>query len=111
LDLRILDFNGKNYRLRVDPLNDLIDPATGKLKVKSNSITLEMKKKDNKYWGDLKPKAKAFDVKDEEGNKDPEKSLMSMMKDLYVNGDEEMKKSIAEAYTKSRERDARGTPF
>lgn len=61
VDLKILDFNGKNLRLVLNPLNNLIDPATGKLKVKSNSITLEMKKRENKYWGDIKPKARAFE--------------------------------------------------
>lgn len=56
LDLRILNFSGKNFRLKIAPLNGLIDPAASKLKVKSNSITLEMKKAKSKYWTDIKEK-------------------------------------------------------
>ncbi len=56
IDLRILNFNGgKNYRLKIQPLNDLIDPAASKLKIKSNSITLELAKKNlKKYWTEIK---------------------------------------------------------
>ena len=34
---------------------------------------------------------------------DPNESLMNMMRDMYQNCDPEMKKMIAEAWTKSRE--------
>lgn len=54
--MRILDFNGKNLRLKISPLNDLIKPAECKMKVRTNSIKLELKKKENKFWGDIKPK-------------------------------------------------------
>ena len=56
VDLRILNFNGKNLRLKISPLNGLIDPAASKLKVKSNSLTLEMIKSKTKYWDDIKEK-------------------------------------------------------
>ena len=36
-------------------------------------------------------------------NKDPNQSLMEMMRDMYQNGDPEMKRMIAEAWTKSRD--------
>ena len=59
LDLRILDFNNhKNYRLRISALNGLIDPASSKMKVKSNSIVLELKKGKAKHWDDVKEKKK-----------------------------------------------------
>jgi hypothetical protein len=54
LDLRILNFNSKNLRLKIAPLNGLIDPAACKMKIKSNSLTLELKKAKKKYWDDIK---------------------------------------------------------
>lgn len=41
--------------------------------------------------------------------KDPGASLMEMMKELYENGDEQMKKTIAESWTKAQQDKAKGT--
>lgn len=105
-DLRILNFNGKNWRLKIAPLNNLIDPAASKIKVKSNSITLELVKAKSKHWDDLKEKKSVLGggpaaKKGGEDEKDPGASLMNMMKDLYDNGDDQMKRTIAESWTKS----------
>lgn len=104
VDLRVLHFNGKNLRLKISPLNGLIDPAACKIKVKSNSLTIEMVKAKNKHWDDIKEKKKAAGDKstasskndDKEG--DPNASLMNMMKDLYETGDDNMKRTIAESW-------------
>ena len=107
LDLRILNFNGKNWRLKIPSLNNLIDPAASKLKVKSNSVTLELKKKEKKQWSDIKEKKLATQglgsskaKKDDDG--EPGTALMDMMKELYNTGDDTMKKTIAESWEKSR---------
>jgi calcyclin binding protein len=109
LDLRILNFNGKNLRLKIVPLNGLIDPAACKMKVKSNSLTLELKKAKKKYWDDIKEKksgllgtAAGDKKKDTYDKEDPGASLMSMMKDLYEKGDDNMKRTIAESWQKSQ---------
>jgi calcyclin binding protein len=113
-DLRILHFNGKNWRLRIGPLNGLIDPASCKIKVKSNSITLELKKAKSKYWSDIKESAALASApgaptkKGSEDGADPSASLMNMMKDLYEKGDDQMKKTIAESWTKSQQERAMG---
>ena len=60
IDLRILKFHGKNLRLKVGPLNGHIDPAASKMKLKSNSITLELVKAKTKHWDDLKEKKSAL---------------------------------------------------
>lgn len=39
---------------------------------------------------------------------DPNDSLMSMMKQMYEDGDDEMKRTIAKAWTESREKKAHG---
>ena len=60
-----------------------------------------MKKHENKYWTDIlrKEKKAAKMAK----NEDPNASLMNMMRDLYNNGDDNMKKTIAESWTKSQQ--------
>tara|TARA_B110000285_G_C14917212_1_gene510822 strand:+ start:586 stop:810 length:225 start_codon:yes stop_codon:yes gene_type:complete len=73
------------------------------------SITL-IKKNGKETWTDMKPKASI--VSKERGKAkatgDSEKDtanaygdLMGMMKDMYTNGDEKTKASIAEAWQKS----------
>ena len=60
------------------------------------------------FWDSLEKKKGLFGNKDEDSpaldkNKDPNQSLMEMMRDMYQNGDPEMKRMIAEAWTKSRD--------
>jgi calcyclin binding protein len=104
VDLRILHFNGKNLRLKIAPLNGLIDPAACKIKVKSNSLTIEMVKAKNKHWDDIKEKKKpsgetsSSSSKKDEKEGDPNASLMNMMKELYETGDDNMKRTIAESW-------------
>ena len=82
--------------MKIDPTNGPIDPGHSKIKVKSNSINIELKKSETKFWSDIKDKKKKETTKEEGG--DP---LMSMMKDLYMDGDENMKRTIAESWTKA----------
>lgn len=105
IDLRILDFNSKNYRLKISPLNGPIDAFTSKMKVKSNSIVLELKKAKSKWWDDVKEKKSKFSSdsasKEKDEDKDPSASLMQMMKELYETGDDTMKRTIAESWQKA----------
>ena len=54
------------------------------------------------HWTDLKPKNSLIsgktDDKIEDKNTDPQESMMSMMKDLYNNGDAKTKAMIAESW-------------
>ena len=103
--MRILHFNGKNYRLKISPLHDIIDPAASKLKVKSNSITLDLVKKKSKYWSDIKQTksltkaADEVDKKKKDGDEEnPSAGLMNLMKELYDTGDDNIKRTIAESW-------------
>ena len=115
VDLRILHFNGKNLRLKIAPLNGLIDPAACKIKVKSNSLTIEMVKSKSKHWDDIKEKKKAqgdnsssSSSKKDEKEGDPSASLMNMMKELYETGDDNMKRTIAESWQKANQEKSMG---
>ncbi len=54
VDLKIREFNGKNLRFRIDPLYDSIAVEKCTLAIKSDSITLTLKKENIKTWTSLK---------------------------------------------------------
>ena len=102
-------------RLKIAPLNGLIDPAACKIKVKSNSLTIEMVKSKSKHWDDIKEKKKAqgdnsssSSSKKDEKEGDPSASLMNMMKELYETGDDNMKRTIAESWQKANQEKSMG---
>ena len=104
-DLRVTDVQGTNYRLVVEALDKDIVPEESRLIVKKNRITLKLKKVKGEYsydhWTDLKKKGGKA-AKDKSRNKDPSAGIMDMMKDLYDNGDDNMRKIIGESMMKSR---------
>jgi len=104
-DLRITDAGGKNYRLFVEALDKDIVPAESKILVKKNRVTVKLKKVKGEYsydhWSDLKKKGGKA-AKEKEKGRDPSAGIMDMMKDLYDNGDDNMRKIIGESMMKSQ---------
>mmetsp|Transcript_43181 Transcript_43181/g.75053 ORF Transcript_43181/g.75053 Transcript_43181/m.75053 type:complete len:235 (-) Transcript_43181:62-766(-) len=103
-DLKVTDLNGKNYRLFKDNLEKNIVPDKCKAIVKANKIVLKLQKVKGEYsyeqWSSLIGKKKKTD--EPAAKKDPMGGIMDMMKDLYEDGDENMKKIIGEAMLKSQ---------
>ena len=105
--MKIRNFNGKHLRLKLVPLSYHISAEESKIQVKSNSITITMKKADKSHWMNLlkksgdKPGKKGGAVDNLSAGEDPNASLMGMMKDLYNSGDPEMKRTIAESWAKA----------
>lgn len=98
----IVDFNGINYRLRFPKLSKSITGA--RITAKSNGFSLSLKKEGGGMWETIeykKPVIKKVDKKRTEPN-NPSDDLIDMMKDMYENGDDQIKKTIAEAWTKAR---------
>lgn len=54
VDLKIRDFKGKNWRFRVDPLFDSIAVEHCSINIKSNSISITLKKVNEKKWTSIK---------------------------------------------------------
>jgi len=108
VDLKILDFKGKNYRLVLD-LNKEIIPDTSKVSVKKNRITITLSKTKGQFgydsWTDLKQTRQSAAL-----DKDPGAGLMDMMKQMYDDGDDQMKKTLGEAMLKSRQQQMNGKP-
>lgn len=96
-------------RLAIQNLSEAIDAQKSQAVVKNNNITLRLvKKKESTKWKDLIQKegdvSKPETPQQPDKSADPSASLMDMMKKMYEEGDDNMKKTIAEAWTKSREK-------
>eukprot|EP00250_Pteridium_aquilinum_P024493 c2915_g1_i1 orf=463-1095(-) len=100
-ELKVHDIDGKNYRLGVPHLCKAIAPEKCSFIVKPTRITIILKKLDKGTWADLH--GKEDKSKPQADDKEPMSGLMQLMKNMYDDGDEEMKKNIAKAYSEARE--------
>lgn len=111
-DAKVMDLNGKNYRLVKENLEKDIIPENCKFIVKNNKIILKLAKVKGEYsyesWTSLT--AKKSRAETAASKKDPGAGIMDMMKDMYDSGDENMKKIIGEAMLKSRNGEAPSAP-
>jgi calcyclin binding protein len=106
IDLTVMDHEGKNYRYVQTNLEKDIIPDQCQTLVKNNKIILKLAKVKGKYsyesWQNLVAKKKRDPVEDQKKGADPTGGIMDMMKNLYDEGDDSMKKIIGEAMLKSR---------
>jgi len=104
-DLKVLDLDGKNYRLIKDNLEKDIVPSQSSFVVKKNKVVLKLQKVKGEYsydqWTALTGKKKRGE-EEATTKKDPMGGIMDMMKNMYEDGDENMKKIIGEAMLKSQ---------
>ena len=103
-DLKVHDLGGKSYRLLKDNLEEAIDVENSKAVVKKNRVTVQLRKVKGEYghksWINLTAKRQ----KSEATKADPTAGIMDMMKELYEDGDDQMRKTLGEAMLKSREK-------
>lgn len=108
MDLVVRELRGKNHHLLIRNLLYEITPSESSVKAKSGNVTVLMRKASPKTWECLTMLEKVeLDKKkppSQEADKDPSAGLMDMMKKLYDEGDDEMKKTIAKAWTESRDK-------
>ena len=105
-EVLILNWNKKNFKFACNNLNKDIDAEGSYVKQTSSGLTVFLKKaKSSDYWDGLEYKKPLISDKNEkpDASKDPNEGLMDMMREMYQNGDPEMKKIIAESWTKSRD--------
>lgn len=111
MDLLVSALDGKNQSLIITNLMHPIVPNESYTKVKTDMVIVFMKKEKSQNWTHVtmqEKKAKDPKVPKVEEGDDPTKSLMDMMKQMYEEGDDEMKRTIAKAWTESREKSAMG---
>jgi calcyclin binding protein len=92
-----------NLKLTVSPLYKKILPNSSKFKVKGKTLTIILDKRKKKTWTKLKKGA--FDTKKPkpgETKEDPNAALMGLMKKMYDEGDDEMKRTIQKAMWEAR---------
>ncbi|XP_049934438.1 uncharacterized protein LOC116256539 [Nymphaea colorata] len=101
VDVKFHDVEGKNYRCAIPKLNKEIVPEKLKVTVKPNKVIITLHKASKGNWMDLHFKEdKLKPSMDKE--KDPMAGIMDLMKNMYEEGDDEMKKTIAKAWTDAR---------
>lgn len=80
-----------------------IDAAKSSIRVKQNRLTISLIKKDkNATWMNLTEKNAKASTNPASESSDPSAGIMDMMKNMYNEGDDDMKRTIAKAWTESR---------
>ncbi|KAL5997581.1 hypothetical protein ACLOJK_008511 [Asimina triloba] len=101
MDIKFHDVQGKNYRCAIPKFNKEIVPDQCKVVVKPNRVIVTLVKASKGNWLDLHFKEdKMKSNLDKE--KDPMAGIMDLMKNMYEEGDDEMKRTIAKAWTDAR---------
>ncbi|CAD8060429.1 unnamed protein product [Paramecium primaurelia] len=104
VDVKILNYKGINQRFGIKKTFDDLKDRECSIKTTNNSLIINLIKKENKHWDQLAYKEKLINTDSSKVDKeDPQASLMNMMKEMYQNGDDEMKRTIAQAWSKSQQ--------
>jgi len=103
-DLKVIGLDGANLRMLKTNLEKDIVPSDSSVRVKKNHVLVTLAKVKGQYgydsWADLVAKGRRKPTSAKTEN--PQDSIMDMMKDLYDDGDDNMKKVIGEAMYKSK---------
>ena len=116
IDLHVQGLENKNYELTINNLCEDIDPKKSYVKVKTDMIIIYLSKKAKRSWSCVTSVEKRLkDTKDSSlpnvgDNDDPNATLMNMMKKMYQEGDDDMKKMIAKAWTEGQDKKAGSLP-
>ncbi|KAA6378591.1 MAG: putative calcyclin-binding protein, partial [Streblomastix strix] len=105
-------YNSLNYRLSVGPLWGEIVGEQSEFRLLKNSVKLILRKSNRgRRWDKLKREEDRFAKSQKDKKKDtktnpedPGAGLMDLMKNLYETGDDEMKRTIAKAWTESQDK-------
>ena len=106
LELKVLGLKSKNYQFQMVNLLHPIVPESSSVKVKTGKLSILLKKSKEVNWSCLTV-AENKNTKQQpkfDENKDPGEGIMDLMRKMYDEGDDEMKRTIAKAWTESREK-------
>lgn len=109
--LNVKNLNNANHQLNLPKLLHKVQDES--VKIKKDEVVILLKKITSTRWDTLSEKEKK--EKDEkiktpslDKDADPSKGIMDMMKKMYDEGDDDMKRTIAKAWTESREKQNSG---
>jgi len=111
LNIRIENLNGKTLLFNINKTCHKISPSKSHFKVKSDYLVVFLGKHNpGSSWSHITyaekcaaDAKKSVDTKMDESG-DPSAGLMNMMKKLYDEGDDEMKRTIAKAWTEGQQK-------
>lgn len=110
--LLVKELDKKNYELHINTLMEEILPEDSYFKIKTDTVLLMLKKKEQgKTWPyvtEREKKSKEEKKPKFDEKSDPNESLMSMLHQMYEDGDDEMKRTIAKSMYESRNKQAGG---
>ncbi|KAJ8274342.1 hypothetical protein COCON_G00089670 [Conger conger] len=107
----VKDLDGKNHQMAIKNLLCPIDVQESCRKIKTDMVLVMCKKKTQKKWECLTQVEKQTKEKEKPGpeeNADPSEGLMTMLKKIYSEGDDEMKRTINKAWSESQDKKAKG---
>lgn len=110
----VKDLDGKNHQMTVNNLLYPIVVTESSKKIKTDMVLIMCKKKSTKKWDCLTQVEKQSKEKDKpnlDENADPSAGLMNVLKKIYTDGDDEMKRTINKAWVESQEKKAKGDEF
>ncbi|XP_022063967.2 calcyclin-binding protein [Acanthochromis polyacanthus] len=111
LSVLVKDLDGKNHQMTILNLLYPIDEKDSYKKIKTDMVLVMCKKQATKKWDCLTTVEKQSKEKDKpsmDDSADPSEGLMSMLKKIYAEGDDEMKRTINKAWSESQEKKIRG---
>ncbi|XP_076436372.1 calcyclin-binding protein-like [Babylonia areolata] len=110
--VEVKGLNGKNSELCITRLAEQIDPDASYHKVKPDMVLVMLKKKaTGKTWAYVtEQEKKSKEMKkpnlSKDDDSDPSAGLMSMLKNMYEDGDDEMKRTLSKAFYESQNKKA-----
>lgn len=111
-DLLVKNLNGKNHSMIVNNLLKPISVEGSSKKVKTDTVLIMCRKKaENTRWEYLTQVEKDCKEKEKpsyDAETDPSEGLMNVLKKIYEDGDDDMKRTINKAWVESREKQAKG---
>lgn len=108
LELNVKDLEGKDYVFTINHLLMQINPSESVWRVKTDTIIINAAKVEQKNWEfvtEIEKRAsdaKKLSTPNPDASADPSEGLMSLMKNMYEQGDDEMKRTIAKAMHESQ---------
>ncbi|XP_030607534.1 calcyclin-binding protein [Archocentrus centrarchus] len=107
----VKDLDGKNHEMTVLNLLYPINEKESYKKIKTDMVLVMCKKQSTKKWDCLTAVEKQSKEKEKpsfDENADPSEGLMNVLKKIYAEGDDEMKRTINKAWTESQEKKLKG---
>ncbi|XP_063972253.1 calcyclin-binding protein [Diachasmimorpha longicaudata] len=110
MHLRVNGLDKKNYHLPISNLCEAINPDKSYTKTKTDMIVVFLAKRTAKRWSHVSgiekrlKEAKALPVPNMGDGDNAEAGLMNLMKKMYTEGDDDMKRTIAKAWTESQQK-------